>query len=155
MVTVTDIIDRTEQEFLVTCDALEGFWRDEEYSYFFPSIKSHYIIVHYSDGSQLPVREAMARGDVTVSDLDRFHIGYWREEIVTAVGMEYKEGVLDAEKLFWEDEEYRYYFPNYDTEVTVLLSDGHSWPLHDALQDGLVTVEDLEDYEIPYYREKK
>lgn len=155
VVRVTDIIDRTETEFLATADALEGFWRDEEYIYYFSSIKSHYIIVHYSDGTQLPIREAMSRGDVTVADLDRFGIGYWKEEIVTAVGMECKEGVLDALKLFWEDEKYKYYFPNYDTEVTVLLSDGHSWPLHDALMDGIVTVDDLDRYGIRYYREEK
>lgn len=155
VVTVTDIVDRAETEFLATDDALEGFWRDEAYTYYFSSIKSHYIIVHYSDGTQLPVREAMARGDVTIADLDRFGIGYYKKEIVTAVGMECKVGVLDAEKLFWEDEEYKYYFPNYDTEVTVLLSDGHSWPLHDALMEGLVTVGDLEKYDIEYIRVEK
>lgn len=155
VVRVVDIVDRTETEFLATADALEGFWRDEEYIYCFSSIKSHYIIVHYSDGTQLPIREAMSRGDVTVADLDRFGIGYWKEEIVTAVGMECKEGVLDALKLFWEDEKYKYYFPNYDTEVTVLLSDGHSWPLQDALMDGIVTVDDLDRYGIRYYREEK
>lgn len=152
---VVDIVDRTETEALLTADALEGFWRDEEYTYSFASIKSHYIIVHYSDGTQLPIREAMARGDVTIGDLDRFGIGYYKEEIVTAVGMECKMGVLDAEKLFWSDEDYDYYFPNYDTEVTVLLSDGHSWPLHDALMEGLVTVGDLEKYDIEYIRVEK
>lgn len=149
---VVDIIDRTRTEELFTADALEGFWQDEEYTYYFPSIKSHYIIVCYSDGSQLPVREAMARGDVTIADLDRFGIGYYREEVVTAVGMECKPGVLDAEALFWSDEDYDYYFPNCDTEVTVLLSDGHSWPLHDALMAGLVTVDDLDSYGIDYIR---
>ena len=152
---VVDIVDRTETEALLTADALEGFWRDEEYTYAFASIKSHYIIVHYSDGTQLPIREAMARGDVTIGDLDRFGIGYYKEAIVTAVGMECKMGVLDAEKLFWSDEDYDYYFPNYDTEVTVLLSDGHSWPLHDALMEGLVTVGDLEKYDIEYIRVEK
>ena len=149
---VVDIVDRTQTEDLFTADALEGFWRDEEYIYYFPSIKSHYIIVCYSDGTRLPLREAMGRGDVTVADLDRFGIGYYKEEVITAVGMECKPGVLDAEGLFWSDEDYDYYFPNCDTEVTVLLSDGHSWPLHDALMDGLVTVADLDRYGIGYIR---
>lgn len=152
---VTDIIDRTETEHLLTADALEGFWSDEEYHYYFSSIKSHYIIVHYSDGTQEPVREAMGAGRVTLGDLDRFGIGYYKEEIVTAVGMECKEGVLDALGLFWSDEEYDYYFPNCDTEVTVLLSDGHSWPLQDALMEELVTVSDLDRYGIRYYKEAK
>ena len=155
VVTIVDIVDRTEHEPLATADALEGFWIDGEYTYCFSSIKSHYIIVHYSDGTQENVREAMEGGRVTLSDLDRFGIGYYKEEIVTVVGMECKEGELDAEKLFWSDEEHNYYFPNYNTEVTVHLSDGHSWPLHDALMTGLVTVSDLDDYGIKYYKEPK
>lgn len=155
VVRVVDIVDWTEIESLATADALEGFWSDEEYHYYFPSIKSHYIIVHYSDGTEEPVRDAMEAGRVTLADLDRFDIGYYKEEIVTAVGMECKAGVLDALGLFWSDEEYNYYFPNMDTEVTVLLSDGHSWPLQDALMAELVTVSDLDRYGIRYYKEPR
>lgn len=155
VVTVVDIVDLTQSGELCTADALEGFWRDDEYTYYFPSIKSQYIIVHYSDGTEEPVREAMEAGRVTLADLDRFGIDYYKEKIVTVVGMECKEGVLDALELFWSDEEYDYFFPNMGTEVTVHLSDGHSWPLHDALMDGLVTVSDLDDYGIKYYKEPK
>lgn len=155
VVTVVDIVDLTQSGELCTDDALEGFWRDDEYTYYFSSIKSQYIIVHYSDGTEEPVREAMEAGRVTVDDLDRFGIGYYKEKIVTVVGMECKEGVLDALELFWSDEEYDYFFPNMGTEVTVHLSDGHSWPLHDALMDGLVTASDLDDYGIKYYKEPK
>lgn len=155
VVTVVDIIDRTETEPLLTADALEGFWCDDEFTYYFASIKSHYVIVHYSDGTQETVREALEAGRVTLADLDRFGIDYYKEEIVTAIGMECKEGVLDALGLFWSDEEYDYYFPNCDTEVTVFLSDGHQWPLHDALMAELVAVRDLDDYGIKYYKEPK
>lgn len=155
VVTVVDIVDRTQTESLLTADALEGFWSDDHYTYYFSSIKSHYIIVHYSDGTQCPVREAMKRGDVTIADLDRFGIGYYREKIVTAVGMECAEGIADALQYFWSDDEYDYYFPTTGTKVTVYLSDGHSWPLHDALMAGLVTVSDLDDYGIRYYKEPK
>ena len=155
VVTVTDIVDRAEQENLPTDDALEGFWTDERYTYYFPSIKSRYIIVCYSDGTQEPVRDAMAKGLVTIADLDRFGIGYYKQEILTAVGMECEEGVLTALEHFWSDEEYDYYFPCMGTKVTVHLSDGHSWPLHDALMCGLVTVSDLDTYGITYYKEPK
>ena len=152
---VTDIVDRTETEHLVTSDVLDGFWKDEQYCYYFSSNKSQYIIVHYSDGTQEPVREAMEAGRVTLADLDRIGIGYYKEEIVTAVGMECKEGMLDAPIIFWSDEKYDYWFPTTGTEVTVFLSDGHRWPLHDALMAGLVTVSDLDDYGIKYYKEPK
>ena len=155
VVTVVDIVDLTQSGELCTDDALEGFWRDDEYTYYFSSIKSQYIIVHYSDGTEEPVRDAMAAGRVSIEDLDRFGIGYYKEKIVTVVGMECKEGVLDALELFWSDEEYDYFFPNMGTEVTVHLSDGHSWPLHDALMDGLVTGSERDDYGIKYYKEPK
>lgn len=79
VVTVVDIVDLTQSGELCTDDALEGFWRDDEYTYYFSSIKSQYIIVHYSDGTEEPVREAMAAGRVTLADLDRFGIGYYKE----------------------------------------------------------------------------
>ncbi len=155
VVTVVDIVDRTKTEPLVTPDVLEGFWHDEEYAYYFSSFRSDLIIVHYSDGTQEPVREALGAGRVTIADLDRFGIGYYKEKIVTVVGMECKEGMLTALGHFWSDEQYDYYFPCMDTEVTVLLSDGHSWPLHDALMADLVTVSDLDEYGIKYYKEPK
>jgi len=154
-VSVVDIVDRTQTEPLITADVLEGFWFDETYRYYFSSLKSQLIIVHYSDGTQEPVREAMAAGRVTIADLDRFGIGYYKEEIVTMVALECTEGVLTAEGLFWSDEEYNYYFPCCDTQVTVLLSDGHRWPLHDGLMAGLVAVEDLDRFDIEYYKEPK
>lgn len=154
-VTVTDIVDRTKTEPLVTLDVLEGFWCDDEYAYYFSSLKSDLIIVHYSDGTQEPVREALGAGRVTIADLDRFGIGYYKEEIVTVIGMECKEGVLTALGRFWSDEEFDYYFPCMDTEVTVLLSDGHQWPLQDALMAELVTVSDLDEYGIQYYKEPR
>ena len=154
-VTVTKIVDRTRDELLVTPDVLEGFWHDDEYTYYFSSLKGTYIIVHYSDGTQETVLEALAAGRVTIADLDRFGIGYYKEPIVTVIGMECKEGVLDAPIIFWSDEEYDYWFPTTGTEVTVLLSDGHSWPLHDALMAELVTVSDLDRFGIKCYKEPK
>lgn len=79
VVTVIDIVDRAEKENLPTDDALEGFWKDEEYTYYFSSIRSQYIIVYYSDETQEPVRDAMAAGRVTIADLDTYGIKYYKE----------------------------------------------------------------------------
>ena len=80
-VTVTDIIDRTKTEDLVTADALEGFYADDEYVYYFSSIKSQYIDVYYSDGTSENIKDAVARGRVTIADLDKFEIGYYKMPI--------------------------------------------------------------------------
>ena len=79
VVTVVDIIDRTEHEPIVTADVLEGFWSDDEYIYYFGSLKSGLIIVHYSDGTQENVREAMGKSRVTLADLDNYGIKYYKE----------------------------------------------------------------------------
>lgn len=78
-VIVTDIVDRAESGEINTGCALEGFWQDEEYAYYFPSIASHDIIVHYSDGTQENVLDALEAGHVTIADLDRFGIQYYKE----------------------------------------------------------------------------
>lgn len=228
VVTVVDIIDRTEIEPLLTADALEGFWYDDEYTYYFGSIKSHYVIVHYSDGTTQPVTKALAEGRITLADLDRFGIGYGKEPRIyvvditdrdtmdTAVDvfftgidyyyyfptihettvyysdgtsqplkeamadfrvtiedldrfgiqysrapmrevaeMDWQEGVLDALGLFWSDLVYDYYFPSCDTEVTVIFTDGTQMELAEALELGFVSVDDLDRFDILYYREPR
>lgn len=76
---IVNIIDETKSGNLVTCDALEGFWSDGEYSYYFPSIKSQYITVYYEDGTEENILEAINSGRATIADLDRFEIGYYKE----------------------------------------------------------------------------
>lgn len=94
-VTVVDIVDRTKTEMLATADALEGFWSDDEYDYSFPSIKSHYITVRYSDGTSENIKDAFATGRVTIADLDKFDIGYYAEPKVTDI--EYKATFIRAD----------------------------------------------------------
>lgn len=81
IISITSIVDRTEIEHLSTAQALEGFYNDGEYEYYFSSIKSHYIDVYYSDGTVENVREAIEAGRVTISDLDRFEIHYYKMPI--------------------------------------------------------------------------
>ncbi len=60
-------------------DALEGFYADESYAYYFPSIRSSVVIVYYRDGTEQTVREALAEGKIRISDLDWFGIAYYKE----------------------------------------------------------------------------
>ena len=79
---VINIVDRVEREGLLTAQALELFYRDSEYEYYFPSIRSSMVYVEYADGTQKPIKEALAVGDVTIADLDRFGIKYYKESLV-------------------------------------------------------------------------
>lgn len=78
VVSITNIVDRTKTEPLTTAEALEGFYNDGEYEYYFSSIKSHYIDVYYSDGMTENVRDAIGAGRVTIADLDKFEIHYYK-----------------------------------------------------------------------------
>lgn len=78
---IENIVDLTENGEISTADALEGFFRDDRYVYYFPSIKSKYITVCYKDGSEQPVKEALAEGEIRITDLDWFGIQYYKEPL--------------------------------------------------------------------------
>lgn len=50
--TVQEIVDRTETENIPTAEALEEFYADESYRYYFPSMKSEYVCVRFTDGTE-------------------------------------------------------------------------------------------------------
>lgn len=79
--TVVEIVDLTETEGWITLTALELFYEDGEYAYYFPSIKSDLVIVKYADQTQKPIKEALADGDVTVQNLEQFGILYYKESL--------------------------------------------------------------------------
>lgn len=61
-------------------DALEPFFKDDTYIYSFPSIRSDVVIVYYKDGTEKPIKEALADGTVRISDLDWFSIKYYADK---------------------------------------------------------------------------
>ncbi len=96
-VTVTDIVDRTQTESIPTDQALELFFSDDGHKYFFPSIRSQYITVFYSDGTAENIKEALEAGRAHISDLDRFEIPYSAEPKVTDI--EYKATYIRADSM--------------------------------------------------------
>lgn len=79
---VVKITDRAEKENIPTDTALEKFWSDGVYDYFFGSIRNEYVIVEFSDGTKKTVKEAFADGEISISDLDNFKIGYIKQNAV-------------------------------------------------------------------------
>lgn len=57
--------------------AEEAFYQDENYVYFFPTIRSGYITVTYLNADSENILSALEAGRVTIADLDRFHIAYY------------------------------------------------------------------------------
>lgn len=55
---------------------LERFYYDEENIYYFPTMRSMYIIVTYLNGDSEDIVTALKAGRATIADLDRFGIEY-------------------------------------------------------------------------------
>lgn len=151
--TVVNIVDKTVNSDLVTADALEGFYNDDMYNYYFSSIRSQYVIVEYSDGSTETVAYALAENRITIADLDAYGIGYYKEprNIENIIYHSDRGGEPDAEEVFYVDEEYDYTFPSIRSEhVIVYYKDGTSQPIKEALAEGKLQIEDLKHFGINY-----
>ncbi len=77
---VTSIEDLTVKEHMTTDSALQPFYEDDKYVYSYPSIRSDYVIVTFADGTQMTAEEALKRGYISISDLDYWHISYFKQE---------------------------------------------------------------------------
>ena len=151
---IINIVDKTKNSDICTNDALQGFYEDDIYHYYFSSMKSQYVIVEYSDGSTETVEEAINEGCITIDDLDYYGIGYYREpkNIQNIVYHKGKGGEPDAEEVFYVDEKFEYIFPSIRSDVVIVYyNDGTSQPIKEALTDGKVKIEMLDHFSIEYY----
>ena len=78
---IETIVDMTESGEIATAEALECFFSDEKYTYYFPSIKSDYITVYYKDGTEQNVKDALSEGKINISALDWFGIQIGRAHV--------------------------------------------------------------------------
>ncbi len=78
---VIEIVDATKDIENFTCaEALEQFYEDENYRYFYPCIKGKYIIVKYENGYEETVANALKYGTINIEDLDTYNIKYIKED---------------------------------------------------------------------------
>lgn len=75
---LVNIVDLTVVNQLSTDDALEEFYKDNDYTYYFPSIKSEYVECQFTNGDKMTILEALNSGKVNMSDLDTYGIFYWK-----------------------------------------------------------------------------
>lgn len=72
-------IKNTAKSDEVCTDSKEEFYQDDNYKYSFLCMMSSKIIVYFNDGTQEYVRDALNNKDITISDLDRYSITYYKE----------------------------------------------------------------------------
>lgn len=74
------IIDKGEEEQLTCASALEEFYEDKNYIYEWSCVKNSYMIVRYENGTTQLVSEALKDGNITITDLDKNNIQYYKRK---------------------------------------------------------------------------
>ena len=75
------LVDETKRKKDFACaEALESFYADENYTYYWSCIKNKYMIVKYDDGSKELISEALENKHIDIQVLDKFNISYIKEE---------------------------------------------------------------------------
>ncbi len=79
---IKTIIDKTLNTQDFAClDVIEDFYQDENYIYYFNCAKGYAIVVVYEDETEEKVEDALKKGTITISDLDKYNITYGKREI--------------------------------------------------------------------------
>ena len=103
---VSNIVDLTKTQNIITPDALECFYTDANFHYFFDSIKSAYVTVYYKDGTEENVIAALQAGHITITDLKKYDIWYFyrvREDLPNLTVTVLRELIAThGENLTWE-----------------------------------------------------
>lgn len=74
------LIDKTKEiKNFVCAEALESFYEDENYIYYWNCIKNKYMVVKYDNGLEEAISEALRKGNIDINILDKFGISYIRE----------------------------------------------------------------------------
>lgn len=78
---VLEIVDTTKNKNNFSCaEALEEFYEDTTYKYYYSCIKSKYVIVKYESGFKETVSSALKNKNIEIEDLDRYNIDYVKYE---------------------------------------------------------------------------
>lgn len=78
---IKEIKDSTKNMISFLCaEALDKFYEDENYEYYYNCLKSKYIVVIYEDNSEETVKDALKKGHIKISDLDNYKIDYIKYE---------------------------------------------------------------------------
>ena len=78
-IAIGDITDPTDNPNFAYDTAVEKIFEDENYNYYIGGLYSGNIIVHYTDGSEEDIVNALIAGRAIIDDLDKFGIQYWAE----------------------------------------------------------------------------
>ena len=78
---VVEIVDTTKDiKDFMCAEALEEFYSDDNYAYYWECIKDKYMIVRYESGFEETISSALENGTIDISHLDRYGISYIKDD---------------------------------------------------------------------------
>lgn len=75
------LLDKTKEiDDFVCAEALESFYEDEFYTYYWNCLKNKYMIVKYDDGTEESISNALKQKHIDIEVLNKFDIYYIKHE---------------------------------------------------------------------------
>lgn len=75
------LIDKTKHKINFTCaEALESFYEDYKYIYYWECLKNKYMIIKYNNGYEETIKEGLKNNHININDLNKFDIDYIKIE---------------------------------------------------------------------------
>ena len=131
---------------------MEKIYDDGKNEYYFRTQKSAYVIVRYSDGTEKNVVQALNDGDLTIKELQNEYgisvVTSKKPTIRSVKDNSTKPGVFtpQAYEKIYEDDKNEYYFTTMKSNLVIVrYSDGTEKNIIQALNDGDLTIKDLQN----------
>ena len=71
------LVDETKKRKDFVCaEALESFYEDENYTYYWNCMKNEYMVVEYDDGTKELISDGLKNKHIDIQMLDKFDIDY-------------------------------------------------------------------------------
>ncbi|MBE6154407.1 MAG: hypothetical protein E7163_02365 [Firmicutes bacterium] len=75
------LVDKTKNKLNFVCaEALQSFYEDDKYIYYWECMKNSYMVVEYDDGFEETISDALKQKHIDIQILDKFDIDYIKEE---------------------------------------------------------------------------
>ncbi len=130
-----------------------GISEDTKYCFF----KDQFIIFMQEKNSENPYFALKVDNDDILEKIEETDQPIIIDLTQTADSDQYYQKYLDGEEYkFYEDEEYEYYYTSQKTKVVqVYFKNGEYMTVEDALKQGKITMELLDEYDVKYIKKEK
>ncbi len=149
--TIRSVKDNSTKPGVFIPQVYEKIYEDDKNEYYFTTMKSNLVIVRYSDGTEKTVKQALSDGDLTIKELQDVYgisvVTSKRPTILSVKDNSTKPGVYveQAYEKIYEDEKNEYYFTTTKSGLVIVrYSNGTEKTVKQALNDGDLTIKDLQ-----------